>query len=262
MHSCCLASELDGKHLDKFEQYRGTIRILESGQHLFRNGEKFHALYAVRSGMVKASITAEDGMEQVTGFYLPGEILGMDGIENNQYHTTAVALETCSICVLPFRRLTATDSELPGLQNRLWNLASREIAASQDLLMYMGRKDAEARIAGFLLSLSQRFKRIGYSATSFHLPMSRHDIGNYLGMTLETVSRVLTRFEKAGIISKEKRNITILDSTALSAVSVGKPVEQYPAKRSVQIARPSAFTAVSMTSRKHLHHIPVLAAQG
>lgn len=235
---------------------------MRSGQHLFRSGEKFNSIYIVRSGTVKASITAEDGMEQITGFYLPGEILGMDGMENNQYHTSAVALETCSICVLPFHKLTSLGREFPVLQQQLWRQISREIASGQDLLMYMGRKDAEARIAGFLLSLSQRFKRIGYSAASFQLPMGRHDIGNYLGMTLETVSRVLTRFEKAGIICKERRNINIIDIEVLSEVSFGKPLVRDCRKDPAFTRRQSTALSIPLSSRKHIESVHAAAVQG
>jgi CRP/FNR family transcriptional regulator, anaerobic regulatory protein len=228
MHSFCLASELHGDQLDKFESNRGNIRILNKGQHLFRAGEKFNSFYIVRSGMVKATVNSEDGEEQIIGFHLPGEILGIDGLENDLYQSTAAALETSSVCTLPFQKIAALGSELPGLQKQLWRQTSREITSRQELLLTMGHKDSDARIAGFLLSLSMRFKRIGYSATSIHLPMSRHEIGNYLGMTVETVSRSLTRFEKAGLISKEKRNISLKNISAITDICFGNGYKQKP----------------------------------
>ena len=233
MQSFCLASELHGSQLEKFEATRGSIRILNKGQHLFRAGEKFNSFYIVRSGMVKATVTAEDGEEQITGFYLPGEILGIDGLENDLYQSTAVALETSSICTLPFYKISALGNELPALQKQLWRQTSREITSRQELLLTMGHKESDARIAGFLLSLSMRFKRIGYSATSFHLPMSRHEIGNYLGMTVETVSRSLTRFEKAGFITKEKRNINLENMSAITDICFGQGFKEIPITASV-----------------------------
>jgi len=225
MRSYCLAGGLDGGQLEKFESGRGNVRILQGGQHLFRAGDKFSALYVVRSGMVKATVTAEDGEEQITGFYLPGEILGIDGIGGDRHTTSVTALETCSVCILPFQKLSSLVRELPALQQQLWRQTSREITTRQDLLLAMGHKDAEARIAGFLLSLSGRFKRIGFSASSFNLPMGRHDIGNYLGMTLETVSRVLSRFEKAGLLSKDRRNITLRDMPGLTDACFARHAE-------------------------------------
>lgn len=258
-HSCsncsirpsCLAGGLEGKQLVRFESNRGCVRILRSGQHLFRNGEKFNAFYVVRSGMVRATIIANDGEEQVTGFYLPGELLGMDGIENNYYRTTAMALETSSICILPFQKLVELGIEFPSLQKQLWRQASKEIIKNQDLLLSVGRKDAEARLARFLLSLSRRFAKIGYSATAFHLPMGRHDIGNYLGMTLETVSRILTRFEKSGYIKKERRSINLIDPEALNAVCTGQSSEK-PSVMPVHAERGSYALPESLNSNKQI----------
>lgn len=255
VHSCsncsirshCLAGELNSKQLEKFESVRSTVRILRKGQQLFRSGEHFNAFYIVRSGTTKVSVTAEDGNEQVTGFYLPGEILGIDGVGNNHYQSTAVALATSSVCVLPFQKLASLGNDLPALQMQLWRKASKEITGKQDMLLSMGRKDSEARIAGFLLSLSLRFKNIGYSGASFNLSMGRQDIGNYLGMTLETVSRILTRFEKAGLIKKERRNIRLLNIPALSDACFDKPLgEIAPAvstrRREKPVSAPAAFS--------------------
>lgn len=237
-HSCntcsircnCLAGGLEGRQLDKFESYRGCVRILRNGQHLFRNGDIFNAIYVIRSGMLKVTVITDDGGEQITGFYLPGEILGIDGIENGCYRTTAIALETSSICILPFQKLVELGLDFPSLQKQLWRHTSREIFKSQDLILSMGRKNAEARLARFLLSLSRRLREIGYSPVAFNLPMGRHEIGNFLGMTLETVSRVLTRFEKSGYIKKERRNIHLIDPEALEVISNGKPCENIAEK--------------------------------
>lgn len=218
MRQTCLVSELDAKQLRIFEASRGAVRVLRKGQYLYRSGEKFNSLYLLRSGMVKANITGKDGEEQVTNFYLPGEILGIDGINKDRFHSTAIALESSSVCVLSFEKLLSLGNKFPSIQKQLWCRISREIAMQHELLLSMSHKSTEARVAEFLLTLSMRLKNIGCSATSFHLPMSRHDIGNYLGMTVETVSRILTRFEKAGYINKEKRNVTLINIQALAEI--------------------------------------------
>jgi len=267
IHSCgncsirshCLAGELDNKQLEKFESARGSVRILRKGQQLYRSGEQFNAFYIVRSGTIKVSVTAEDGDEQVTGFYLPDEVLGIDGIGNNHYQSTAVALETSSVCILPFQKLASLGGELPALQMQLWRKTSREITGKQDMLLSMGRKDSEARVAGFLLSLSLRFKNIGYSGASFNLSMGRQDIGNYLGMTLETVSRILTRFEKAGFIKKERRNIRLLNIPALSDAWFGKPLEKIASTASTRRRSVPASASTVAVKRRQTGNYPAAA---
>ena len=249
MRSCCLANELECTQLDRFQSIRGCVRLLKNGQHLFRHGEKFNAIYIVRSGMVKATIIDNDGEEQVTGFYLPGDLLGMDSLEDNHYRTTAEALETSSICILPFQKLIELGVEFPSLQKQLWRQTSKEIAKSQDLLLSVGRRDAEARLARFLLSMSLRFKHIGYSATEFRLPMGRHDIGNYLGMTLETVSRILARFEKSGYIKKKTREIRLIDFDALHFICNGDSCEK-PATKFLHIETKTGVPSVSLKPGK------------
>jgi CRP/FNR family transcriptional regulator len=221
-HGCsvrtsCLARGLDGEALNRFEALRNPIRVIGRGQHLYRAGDPFDMLYVVRSGTLKVSIAAEDGEEQITGFHFPGEITGLDGIDTQHYRSSAVALETASICAFPYRRFAALCKEFPALQESAWQQMSQEISSGQQLLLTMGRKDAEARLATFLLTVSERLKRLGYSATEFRLAMARQEIGDYLGLTLETVSRVFTRFQQAGLLRRDRRFVKIVDLNALRA---------------------------------------------
>lgn len=222
VRSHCLAAGVDSGHLDEFEASRFDLRVLRKGNHLFRAGEPFGALFIVRSGAVKTAVVSQDGEEQVTGFYLPGEIVGLDGIDSGKYSSNAIALETCSVCLYSFDKLMSLAQQSAGLQRRLWQQASREIGTRQKMLMTMGHRSAEARMAEFLLGLSSRFKAIGYSATDFHLPMSRQDIADYLGLSVETVCRVLTRFQKQGCIQRAQREIKLVNVEALLALSMSR----------------------------------------
>ncbi|MBI2970272.1 MAG: helix-turn-helix domain-containing protein [Gammaproteobacteria bacterium] len=227
VQSHCLARGLDGERLNQFENARGSIRVLRRGQHLYRAGAGFDALYMVRSGTLKVSAASEDGTEQIVGFHLPGELLGLDGIEGGCHETTAVALETSSVCAFPFHRLVALCRELRDLQAQAWRLTGREIMSRQKLLLTIGQKGAEARLGTFLISLSARLKRLGYSGTEFRMAMSRQEIADYLGLSLETVCRVLTRFQDAGLIIRDRRFVKLLDVAALAVRAGGaEPLEE------------------------------------
>ncbi|ROR34463.1 fumarate/nitrate reduction transcriptional regulator Fnr [Inmirania thermothiophila] len=195
---------------------------LARGQHVFRAGEPFRAIYCVRSGCIKTYATTDDGEEQVTGFHLPGELIAIDAMGMERLPTAAVALETSSICEIPFDRLNALARRIPGLTEQLFALLTQEIAHYQTLLLLVSRKTAEARLAAFLLSLSMRFGRRGFSPSEFYLSMSRNDIGNFLGMAVETVSRVFTRFDEEGLITVRRKYVRIHDLEALREVA-GRP---------------------------------------
>ena len=240
--------------LVKFQWVRTQLQIVHKGQMLFRAGTPLDALYVVRSGTIKARLTGSDGGEQISGFYLPGEVVGLDGIENRQYASTAEALETCSVCVFPFAALMGMARTLDGLQSQLWHHASHEIAVRQRLLMTIGRRGAEGRVAEFLLSVSGRFERFGYSGTRFRLPMSRQDIADYVGLSVETVCRVLTRFQDAGIIQRDQREITINRADELSKLSAG--ASECPPKYDLDPARPGAPPRSPADER----HLQALAA--
>ena len=190
-------------------------RPLKRGEHLFRASDQFESVFAVRSGAVKTYALSEEGEEQVTGFYLPGEIVGMDGISTAHHMSSAKALETSSVCEIPFSRLEDLSSRIPSLQHHFFSLMSREIQADRELHMLLSKKSADDRIAALLLSLSARQQRRGLSAQRIRLPMSRYDIGNYLGLAVETVSRIFTRFQQQGMLAVEGREIEILNRESL-----------------------------------------------
>ena len=168
-------------------------------------------MFAVRSGTLKAFRTTDDGREQVTGFYFPGEILGMDGISNNMHASSARALETAAVCEIPFSSLEKLSASMPNLQRHFFQLMSREITEDQQLITLLSKNSAEERVAALMLSISARNARRKLSATKFRLPMSRVDIGNYLGLTVETVSRVFSRMQKLEMLAVDNKEIEILD---------------------------------------------------
>lgn len=211
----CLPHGMDDDELIKLDDIVVRQNPYQPGQHLYRPGEKSHALFAVRSGALKTYCITEDGEEQVLGFTLPGELVGMDGLGGKEYSSAAVVLETSSICELPFDRLEGICNELPGLHRQMMNVVGREITSDQHMLMLLGKRTAEERLASFILSLSRRYQQRGLSATDFNLPMSRQDIGNYLGLAIETVSRLFAQFKDKGILDVNRRHITITDHAKL-----------------------------------------------
>jgi CRP/FNR family transcriptional regulator len=173
----------------------------------------------VRSGTLKAYKTTDDGREQVTGFYFPGEILGMDGISNNAHASSAKALETAAICEIPFSSLEKLSSLMPNLQRHFFQLMSREITEDQQLITLLSKNSADERVGALMLSISTRNARRKLSSTQFRLPMSRVDIGNYLGLTVETVSRVFSRMQKMDILQVDNKEIEILDLEGLRTMA-------------------------------------------
>ena len=218
MREFCLPKGLCGEDLARIEQLVYARRRLRRGQTLFHAGDEFSAMYAIRSGCFKTVATSDDGREQVTGFHLPGELLGLDGIGSGAYHGSAVALEDSEICVLPFALAEALGREIPALQRHLHCVLSREIVRDHGVMMLLGSMRAEERLAVFLLNLSRRFQRRGWSPTEFHLRMTREEIGGYLGLKLETVSRLFSRFHDDGLIEVQQKHVRILDVPGLEAV--------------------------------------------
>ncbi|MFV2031416.1 MAG: cyclic nucleotide-binding domain-containing protein [Gammaproteobacteria bacterium] len=198
-------------------QVRNNSRVLRPGDHLFREGEEPDALYVVRSGSVKSYLITEDGEEQVLGFYLPGDVLGLDGLGNSACISSAVTLETSSICRLPFAQLSER-----GCGRVYPKLISDQLAREHNLILMLARKDADGKLASFLWDLSRRFKQIGYAGSAFKLSMSRQDIGNYLGLVIETVSRTLTRFQESGLLGVSRRMLEIHDLEALKHIAGGQ----------------------------------------
>ncbi len=208
--------EADLELLDRIIKHR---RPLRRGEHLFRVGDPFQAIYAVRAGSLKTYAMTEDGHEQVIGFHLPGELVGLDAVHGECHPCAAKALETTSVCEIPFDRLEDLADHLPTLQRQLLRVLSKEILHDHNLLMLLGKKSADERLAAFLVSLSVRFKRRGFSAAEFYLSMSRNDIGNYLGLAVETVSRLFTRFQDDGLLEVERKHVLLRNMDGLNLLA-------------------------------------------
>ncbi len=214
----CLPMGLEQEDVDRLDQIVRRNRPLHRGDHLFREGSPFHALYIVKTGSVKTYAPSEEGGEQVLGFHLPGELIGLDAIENERHNCSAKVLETSAVCEIPFGEFEELSTRIPSLQHQMYRLLSREIGQDEEMLTLLGKKNAEERLAAFLLSLSQRFKRRGFSPSDFYLSMSRHEIGSYLGLAVETVSRLFTRFQEEGLLKVERKHIQLLDIDRLRRI--------------------------------------------
>ncbi|MFZ5502225.1 MAG: fumarate/nitrate reduction transcriptional regulator Fnr [Pseudomonadota bacterium] len=221
LNPICLPVAVKEKELDELDSIIKRSRPMKKGEHLFRASDPFASIFAVRSGTIKTYSVTEDGEEQVTGFYLPGEVLGIDGISTNFHSNSAKALETAAVCEIPFDKLEFLSAKIPTLQRHFFQLMSREIQADQQLIMLLSKKSAEERIAALLLSISSRHGKRGLSPSRFRLPMSRNDIGNFLGLAVETVSRVFTRLQKQEIIFVDGKEVEILNMHELCHMSNG-----------------------------------------
>ena len=215
MNALCLPLSLQENEIGQLDSIVKRGRPLQKDEHIYHEGEEFSAVYAVRSGTVKTYSTSRNGQEQVTGFHLPGEIFGMDGIGKNSHTNSAIALGTSAICEIPFEQLNELSTTIPSLQRRFIHLMGMEITNDQELINLLSKKGAEERVATLLINISNRHKARNLSPTHFRLAMSRSDIGNYLGLTLETVSRIFSKLQKAKILRVNKKEIEILDMDSL-----------------------------------------------
>lgn len=218
LKNVCLPSGIESRHIAALDALTTVKRRVARGAAAYRSGDAFESVYAVRSGAFKNVGVSTKGEEKITGFFLPGEVLGLDAINAERHQFNGVALEDSEVCVIPFARLQEASLQIPELQNHLFRLISRDISRDQGLMLLLGSMTAEQRLAAFLLSLSRRYQRMGYAADRFNLRMTREDIGNYLGLTLETVSRFLSRFQRQGLIETSQREIAILDADALREI--------------------------------------------
>ena len=182
---------------------------------LFRNGERFNALYAIRTGFFKTSVATEDGRDQVTGFQMAGEIMGLDGIVSDFHSCDAIALEDAEVCVMPFDKIESLSREVTSLQHHVHKIMSREIVREHGVMLLLGSMRAEERLAAFLLNLVQRLHARGFSQTELVLRMTREEIGSYLGLKLETVSRTFSKFVEEGIVEVKQRHVRIVNADAL-----------------------------------------------
>ncbi len=212
----CLPVSLDRGELEIMEQMIRPHAVLRGGENLYRVGDEFKSLYAIKSGSLKTYGITSDGKVQITGFHYAGELVGMDAIDHRMHACDAVALERCEVCELPFGELEELNRRLPGLQSEFSRAMSREIHSDQHMLMVIGSMNAEQRTACFLLNLYQRMRQRDAQLDGVTLSMTREDIGNYLGLSLETVSRKFAQFQTAGVIDIDKRHIHIRDLAALT----------------------------------------------
>ncbi len=208
--------------VEKLETIIKHARPLRRGEHVFHAGERFQSLYVIKTGCVKTYDA--QGKHQVLGFHLPGDLVGLDAIDKTCHLCSAQVLESSAICELPFQRFEEIASHLPSLQHQMYRLLSKEISQETEILLLRGKTNAEERLAAFLLHLSQRLSKRGLSATDFYLNMSRNDISSYLGMAVETVSRLFRRFNDQGLLRVSHKHVEILDFAALERVSGMVPI--------------------------------------
>ncbi|KJS67236.1 MAG: transcriptional regulator [Comamonadaceae bacterium BICA1-1] len=219
LRELCLPMGLSAPEMLRLEDVVSNRRRVKRGAALFTVGEPFTALYAVRSGFFKTCVTSIDGRDQVTGFQMMGEIIGMDGIVHDQHACDAIALEDAEVCVLPFDKIEQLSREFSALQHHVHKIMSREIVRDQGVMLLLGTMRAEERLAAFLLNLVQRLHARGFSQSELVLRMTREEIGSYLGMKLETVSRTFSRFMDEGIIEVKQRYVLIIDTKGLEALA-------------------------------------------
>ena len=222
LRELCLPAGLQGEALEAVERIVQHHHAVPRGAFLYRSGAPLHSLYAVRAGVLKSAVLHEDGREQIAGFHMTGDLVGMDGISAGRHVCDVAALEDSEVCEIPFVTLETLSREIPALQQHFHRIMSREIVRDYHLMLLLGNMRAEERVAAFILNLSQRLSARGYSGSEFHLRMTREEIGAYLGLKLETISRVFSRFEEEGLLDVQNKRICILKEGALRAL-VGSP---------------------------------------
>jgi len=215
----CLPRGLSPEDFDKLTSLVKRERPIAKGETVFAVGQPFKSLYAIRSGSVKVFLPATDGEDQIVGFHMPGELMGFDGLGHDKHHCSAVALESTSICELPYSRLHEIAQAMPTVSDHFMALMSQEITEEHSMMLMLAKKTAEARVAIFLLNLSASFNKRGFSTRQFNLSMPRNDIANYLGLAVETVSRIMTHLQDEGILSVDRRFVNILDLPKLRALA-------------------------------------------
>lgn len=218
LRELCMPMGLSNEELDRIDDMVASRRKIKRGETLFRNGEKFASLYAIRTGFFKTCVASEDGRYQVTGFQMAGEIIGLDGIVNDNHTCDAVALEDAEVCVMPFDRIEELSREVNALQRHVHKIMSREIVREHGVMLLLGSMRAEERLAAFLLNLVQRLHTRGFSQSELILRMSREEIGSFLGMKIETVSRTFSKFVEDGIVEVKQRHVRILNTEALKEI--------------------------------------------
>jgi CRP/FNR family transcriptional regulator len=218
LRELCLPGGVCVDDLERAQSIVYARRKVRRGESIFSAGDEFRSIYAVRSGFFKTSVVDDEGREQVTGFFMGGELLGLDGIGTGSHNGTATALEDSEVCVMPYGLIEEMARELPSLQRHLHSVLSREIVRDHGVMMLLGSMRAEERLAAFLTNLSKRFLKRGFSPSEFHLRMTREEIGSYLGLKLETVSRLFSQFQKDRLIEVEQKHVRIVDADGLARI--------------------------------------------
>jgi len=215
LRELCMPVGLSDQDLIKLDELVATRRKVKRGDTLFNNGDKFTSLFAIRTGFFKTALATEDGRDQVTGFQMAGEIIGLDGIVHDRHTCDAIALEDAEVCVMPFDRIEELSREVTALQSHVHKIMSREIVREHGVMLLLGSMRAEERVAAFLLNLVQRLHARGFSQSELVLRMTREEIGSYLGLKLETVSRTFSKFVEEGIVEVKQRHVRILNTQSL-----------------------------------------------
>lgn len=210
--TACMSEGMDKADLRDLHVLVEHVGPFHAGEHLFREGDAFEAIAAVRAGTVKTYVIDREGREHVLGFHLPGEVIGLDAIDGDVYPCNAVALDTVMLCRFSFPKIAVLATRMPGIQKQLFKLLSRDIGRAA---LLAGDWTADQRMAAFLVGFSRRLAARGFSATRFQLTMARTDIANYLRLAPETVSRVLRRFDEEGVVRVDRREVELLDAEAL-----------------------------------------------
>lgn len=218
LRELCMPMGLSGAEMSRLDELVATRRKVKRGAPLFSSGDKFSALYAIRTGFFKTCLATEDGRDQVTGFQMAGEIMGLDGIVGERHTCDAIALEDAEVCVMPYERIEELSRQVPALQSHVHKIMSREIVREHGVMLLLGSMRAEERLAAFLLNLVQRLHARGFSQSELVLRMTREEIGSYLGLKLETVSRTFSKFAEEGIVDVKQRHVRILKPQALNAI--------------------------------------------
>lgn len=219
MRELCMPIGLTQDEMEQLDQIVCTRKKINRGQTLYHSGAPFTAIYAIRTGFFKTSLTSEDGRDQVTGFHMAGELIGLDGLSNDTHMCNAIALEDAEVCVLAYERIETLSRDFPALQRHVHRMLSREIVRDQNVMMLLGSMRAEERLAAFLLNLAQRLHARGFSSNELVLRMTREEIGSYLGLKLETVSRTFSKFQEDGLLQVKQRHIRITNSDRLKALT-------------------------------------------
>jgi CRP/FNR family transcriptional regulator, anaerobic regulatory protein len=200
-------------------------RPLQTDERLYWQGHACESLYAIKTGSFRSFITNSVGLEQTMGFYLPGELMGLDSLQHGRFTCSTVALETASVCELPLSHLNELCAKIPSLQTQLMRILGKEIVSDHDKIILLGHRTAKERMATFILMLSHRYTALGFSSTQFNLSMRRQDIANFLGLTIETVSRQLTFLSQQGVITVKQRGIQILNLDLLKTIVNTSPID-------------------------------------